>query len=40
MVGPPEYGGIKDAQGAENNIIIINYTLCNIIPPQLKNMSA
>ena len=40
MVIPPEEGGPKEARYSENNIMIRDSTLCSIIPPQLKNMSA
>ena len=40
MVSPPEEGGLKEARCAENNIIISDYTLCNILPTQLNNKSA
>ena len=39
IVGPPEEGGLKKAVDSDNNIIISDYTLQSIIPPQLKNMS-
>ena len=40
MVIPPEYGGLKFTRYEENNIIISDYTIHNIIPPQLNNMYA
>ena len=39
MVSTLEEGGLKEARDEENNIIISNYTLCNILPPKLKNTS-
>ena len=39
MVSPLEEGGIKEAIYAENNIIIIDYKLQSILPPQLYKMS-
>ena len=39
MISPTEEGGLKEAIEEENNITINDSTLCNIIPPQLKNMS-
>ena len=38
MVSSTEEDGIKEVRDADNNIIIINSTLRNILPPQLKNM--
>ena len=40
MVIPTEEGGLKESIDAEDNIIISYSTLCNILPPQLKNMTA
>ena len=40
MASPPEECVLKEAGDKENNIIIINYVLGNILPPQLKNMSS
>ena len=40
MVSPPEEGGTQEARDADNNIIISDLTLCNILPPQLKNMTS
>ena len=39
MVGPPEEGGLKEARYTDNNIIISDSNLCNILPPQLNNMT-
>ena len=33
-------GGNKDARDEDDNIIIIGSTLCSLLPPQLKQMSA
>ena len=33
-------GGLKDAMDEDDNIIISNYTLCSLLPPQLKQISA
>ena len=33
-------GGFKEAIYAENNIIIIDYTLCSLLITQLKRMSS
>ena len=40
MVIKPEEGGLKEARYKENNFIISDSTLRNILPTQLKNMSA
>ena len=40
MVSPPEEGGMKEASYKENNMIVIDSTLVNILPPQLKNMTS
>ena len=40
MVNPPEEGGLKEARYACNNIIISDSAIRNILPPQLKNISA
>ena len=37
---PPEDGGRKDSIDASSNIIISDYMLCSILPPQLRKMSA
>ena len=34
----PEEGGLKEAGYADNNIIIRDYTLRSILPPQLNKM--
>ena len=39
MVSPPEEGVLKEARDADNNIISINSTLRNMLPPQLKKIS-
>ena len=36
----PNDGGIKDSMDEDENIIISNYTLRSLLPPQLKHMSA
>ena len=33
-------GGLKDARDEDDNIIISDSTLCSLLPPQLKQMSA
>ena len=40
MVSLPEEGGLKEAREAEDKFITSDSTLRNILPPQLKNMSA
>ena len=40
MVIPPEDGGLKEAKDSDNNIIVNYSTFCNILPPQLKNISS
>ena len=40
MVSTPEEGGLKDARYADNIIIISDYTLSNILPPQLNKVFA
>ena len=40
MVSPPEEGGFTEAIDADNNIIIIDSSLCNILPPQMNKMTA
>ena len=40
MVSTLEEFGLKEARYAENNTIIYYLTLRNILPPQLKNISA
>ena len=40
MVIHPEEGGAKETSDEENNIIIIDSTLQNILPPQLKKMTS
>ena len=36
---PPEEGGLKEVKDEYNNIIIIDSTLRNVLPPQLKNIT-
>ena len=38
MVSTPEEGGLKEAGDEDNNIIISDYTLRSILPPQLNKM--
>ena len=40
MVSPPEEGGLEYAMDKEKNIIISDYNIHNILPPQLNNISA
>ena len=40
IVIPQEEGIITEKRYAYNNIVIIDYMLQNILPPQLKKMSA
>ena len=40
LVSDPNYGGIKNAMDEDDNIIISDSTLCSMLPPQLKQMSA
>ena len=40
MVIPSEEGVLNEARCADNNIIISDYTLQSILPPQLNNTSA
>ena len=40
MAITPEEGGLKEARDADNNIIISDFTLYSIIPPNLNKMSA
>ena len=40
LVSDPIYGGLKDARDEDGNIIISDYTLRSLLPPQLKKMSA
>ena len=35
-----KYGGLKEARYEDDNIIIIDYTLSSLLPPQLKKMSS
>ena len=36
LVSDPNDGGIKDARDEDDNIIISDYTLSSLLPPQLK----
>ena len=36
LVSDPDYGGLKEAIYAENNIIISDFTLCSLFPPPKK----
>ena len=38
FVSDPLYGGLKEARDAEYNIIISDYTLRSLLPPQFKNV--
>ena len=38
-MSPPEEGNLKESRDEEYIIIMIDSTLHDIIPPQLKNMS-
>ena len=40
LVGDPNDGGLKDARDENDNIIISDFTLRSLFPPQLKKMSA
>ena len=40
LVSDPNDGGFKDARDEDGNIIISDSTLCSLLPPQLKQMSA
>ena len=40
MVSPPEEGILKEERDAEDKIIISDSTLREILPPQLKEMTA
>ena len=40
LVSDPNDGGLKDARDENNKIIISDSTLCSLLPPQLKQMSA
>ena len=39
LVSPPEEDDIKYSRYSYNNIIISEPTLCQLLPPQLKNMT-
>ena len=36
LVSDPDDGGIKDDRDKDDNIIISDYTLSSLLPPQLK----
>ena len=36
LVGDPNDGGLKEARGEENNIVISDSELQTLLPPQLK----
>ena len=38
LVSNPNYGGLKYTRDEDYNIIISDYTLCSLLPPQLKNV--
>ena len=40
LVSDPNDGGIKDSRDEDGKIIISDSTLCSLLPPQLKQMSA
>ena len=40
LVSGPNDGGLKDDRGEDGNITISDLTLCLLLPPQLKQMSA
>ena len=40
LLSGPNDGGLKDAKDEDDNIIISNYTLRSLFPPQLKQISA
>ena len=40
LLSDPNDGGLKNARYEEDNIIISGSTLCSLLPPQLKQMSA
>ena len=40
LVSDTHYGGLKDARDEDDNIIIRYFTLCSLLPPQLKQMYA
>ena len=39
LVSDPNDGGMKDARDEDDNIIISDYTLSSLLPPQFKKMS-
>ena len=40
LVSDPNDGGLKDARDENSKIIISDSSLCSMLPPQLKQMSA
>ena len=40
LFSDPNDSGIKDTRNEDDNIIISNYTLCSLLPSQLKQISA
>ena len=40
MASPPEKGELKEGRDKDNDLIIIDSTLLNILPPQLKSMTS
>ena len=40
LVSDPNYGGLKYSRDEDDSIIISDYTLCSLLPSQLKQMSA
>ena len=38
LVGATKYSGLKEARDEDDNIIISDYTLCSLLPPQFKNV--
>ena len=39
MVRPVSQGGLSEARDRNNNIVISDYVLCYILPPNLRNIS-
>ena len=40
LVSDPNFGALKDSRDEDDNIIISDYTLHSLLPPQLKQISA
>ena len=40
LVSDPNDGGLKDSRDEDGEIIISDFTLCSLFPPQLKQISA